>query len=90
MQKTIQGLVLYAVEHFATEEQLFQQYGYPDAAKHQEEHKMFIEKIEGFSNDFSAGKIGLSIQVMNFLSDWLKNHIMGCDQKYVPYFAGKK
>jgi hemerythrin len=90
MQKTIQGLVRYAKEHFSTEEQMFLQYGYPDAANHQKEHKKFIEKIDEFSNDFSAGKIGLSIEVMNFLSDWLKNHIMGCDQEYVPYLSGKK
>jgi len=90
MQKTIQGLVRYAVEHFSTEEQIFLQYGYPNAARHQQEHKKFIEKIEEFSKDFSTGKMGLSIQVMNFLSDWLKNHIMGFDQEYVPYLTGKE
>ena len=90
MQKTIQGLVRYAKEHFSTEEQMFLQYGYADAADHEKEHRKFIETIDGFSNDFSSGKIGLSIEVMNFLSDWLKNHIMGCDRKYVPFFAGKK
>jgi hemerythrin len=89
LEKTIQGLIRYASEHFSTEEQMFLQYSYPDAASHQQEHKKFIETIEGFSQDFLVGKIGLSIQVMNFLSDWLKNHIMGCDQKYVPYLSGK-
>jgi hemerythrin len=90
LQKTIQGLIRYAAEHFSTEEQMFLQYGFPDAARHQEEHKKFVETIEGFSKEFSAGKIGLSIQVMNFLSDWLKNHIMGFDQEYVPYLSGKE
>src|SRR5437870_6102892 len=29
----------------------------------------------------AAGKIALSLPVMQFLVDWLKNHILGSDQK---------
>ena len=31
----------------------------------------------------------LSMEVMSFLSDWLKNHIMKTDKQYGPYLNGK-
>jgi len=33
--------------------------------------------------------LSLTIDVMNFLSDRLKKHIMGTDKKYAPFFQEK-
>ncbi|HVN23943.1 MAG TPA: bacteriohemerythrin [Syntrophorhabdales bacterium] len=87
--KTIAELASYTVAHFSTEEKYFDKFGYPDAATHKVEHKKFIEEVSKFKKDFDSGNVGLSTSVMNFLSDWLKNHIMGKDKKYGPFFNEK-
>ena len=81
----IHGLVTYTRTHFTTEESYFDKFGYADASSHKLEHSNFVRKVSQFKDDFEKGRIGLSIEVMNFLSDWLKNHIKGTDKKYDPF-----
>lgn len=38
---------------------------------------------------FQKGKVGLSIDVLIFLSGWLQAHIKGVDKKYGPFFNEK-
>ena len=87
--KVLNELVSYTIQHFRTEEKLFDQYGYPDAENHKEKHSEFTRKVDGFKKDFDSGKLGLSIEVLNFLSDWLRDHIMGVDKKYAPFLIEK-
>lgn len=87
--KIIDGLMTYTATHFRTEEKYFDQFGYPDTDIHKKEHSDFIKKVSDFKDRFEKDKLGLSIQVMNFLSDWLQNHIKGSDKKYGSFFDEK-
>ena len=87
--KTIEGLLNYARTHFATEERYFDRFGYPKAKDHKIEHAVFVEKASEFKQGFDKGQISLSIQVMNFLSNWLRQHILGNDKKYSAFFNEK-
>ena len=87
--KIIDGLVSYTQTHFAVEENYFKQFAYPDTARHVVEHQEFVKKAAAFQSDFKNGKLTLSVQVINFLSDWLKHHILGTDKKYVPFLQQK-
>jgi hemerythrin len=89
MSKIIRGLIDYAVTHFKTEEKYFEQYGYPDAVNHKKAHAEFNWKIAEFNRQLNAGQLGLSIQVMDFLSDWLRDHIKTVDKKYAPFLIQK-
>lgn len=44
------------------------------------------ERSFKFKDVFEKSKLGLSIEVMNFMSDWLINHIKSVDKKYGPFF----
>lgn len=88
--KILSGLDDYAVFHFKTEENYFDRFGYPGTAAHKKEHGDFDKKVSDFKSDFDQGKIGLSIQLMNFLRDWLQNHIQGVDKKYGPFLNSKE
>ena len=86
LQPIIRELSNYAVSHFNAEESYFRKYGYPLAPQHVAEHRAFVAEVEKFRRDFESGSVALSVKVMNFLSDWLRKHILGTDKKYSSFF----
>lgn len=84
--KILEEMVSYITTHFEAEERYFRRFNYPDTAKHIQEHTAFVQKAVDFRRQFNAGKLGLSIEIMDFLSTWLCNHIKGTDQKYTACF----
>ena len=87
--KILNSLISYTATHFKTEEKYFALYRYPETASHKKEHVAFVQKISDFKDDFEKGKLSLTIELMNFLGDWLKKHIKGTDQKYTKYLNEK-
>jgi methyl-accepting chemotaxis protein len=83
--KILNELVEYAKVHFNDEENLQKQANYPDYENHKQTHVNLVEKIVHFQKEFHQGNTMLSMEIMNFLKDWLINHILGIDKKYVPY-----
>lgn len=71
----------YSEDHFTTEERLMDQYGYPDPSGHKKEHADFIAKVAQVESDCKAGKASLSMDILNFLCNWLVTHIDGEDKK---------
>jgi len=86
MGKILAELWEYAETHFATEEMYFAKFGYAGAAEHQQEHAQFLADVGRFKADFDANRLGLSAEVMSFLSEWLKKHTTGSDKKYSGCF----
>jgi hemerythrin len=89
LARIIEKLAGYAVNHFSSEERYFDKFGYPSAASHKLEHANFAKKVSEFKNGFNNGQLAMTIEVMSFLKDWLKNHILGIDKKYGPFFNEK-
>jgi len=81
----VSTLADYAVTHFATEEMYFDKYLYPQREGHKTEHRAFVAKVSDFQKEYESGKIALSVEVMNFLSGWLADHIIGSDKKYSSF-----
>jgi hemerythrin len=45
--------------------------------------------VGNFKQRFAAGDATVAMELMDFLKDWLVNHINGTDRKYVPFLKGK-
>ncbi len=88
MEKILTALSDYTVEHFATEEKYMTQWHFVGYEAHKEEHEKFIVKVSDFIEGFKNGKLLLSLEILNFLKEWLIYHIAGTDQKYVEFFHG--
>lgn len=85
----LKGLVDYAVVHFGFEESYFDRFDYPDKEAHKREHRDFIKKVVDFRKEFDSGRLLISMELMDFLKNWLVNHIQGTDKKYGPFLNSK-
>lgn len=82
-------LVEYTTFHFNYEEKLMTQHAYPGLVAHRAAHANLAQEVKNYQAEFARQKMGLSVQVIHFLKDWLTNHILVDDRKYVPYLAAK-
>lgn len=87
--KILGDLVSYCNGHFAIEEKLFDKYGYPDAADHKEKHQKMTSKVLALQQQFEQGKATITLDVMDFLQQWLHKHILGTDKKYSSFLIDK-
>jgi hemerythrin len=88
--KILDELIAYTKMHFANEEKFFAQTNYPDAASHRKEHDELTAQILEVQKKYKSGASGtLSLELMNFLKNWLVTHIQGRDKKYTAHFNAK-
>jgi len=89
MGDLFEKLAKYAIDHFSLEEKIMFDNSYPDYISHKNAHTDFVKKVTETRKAFNEGKFLISIEVMNFLKDWLTGHIMGVDQRYSGYLNEK-
>jgi hemerythrin len=86
METLIKAMKEYTVFHFQTEEQIMRQCDYPNYISHKAEHDKFIEKVSDYEQRYQSGKLLLSVEITNFIRDWVSTHIQGTDKKYSDFF----
>lgn len=88
--KVIYQIVLdlerYSKVHFQKEEFFFQRFNYSGAKEHIEQHQFFIRKVANLKSDLKSGNFTLSIELLNFMKDWIENHILVVDKSYSDCF----
>ena len=85
-RKIIHEMVDYATVHFGTEDKYMLQFRYPGHAVHKVEHDRFTEKAVDLKKRSDGNGFILTLEVLNFLKDWLQNHILVTDRKYTKHF----
>jgi len=89
LEEILNRLVKYTVHHFAHEEKLMNQYNYPDVKIHKAAHDNLVKQVNELKQNLDSGKTVLTINVLEFLKEWLNAHIMGTDKKYTNYLNAK-
>ncbi len=90
LDDTLERLVAYFEVHFEREERLLRETQYPGTAPHAKEHDdMRIWILDMQARHQSGLVVAPSLEVMTRLKDWLFDHIMGSDQRYVPFLKTK-
>ncbi len=89
LEQVLDELLRYTEVHFAAEERLFLEHGYPHAISHQAKHAAFSAKVHALCDDVAAGKRFVSLTALNLLRDWLDEHIMNEDMAYKAFFAAR-
>src|SRR5262249_24071174 len=84
----IKQLITYAERHFSAEEAAMRRASYNQLDRQIAQHRAFVERTKKFSEDYASGASCMSVEVLEFLKDWLTQHIKGEDQRYSPVLNG--
>ncbi len=74
-------LVQYTQQHFSDEEKLMATIAFPELANHKKLHGKLIGDIKNILLDLKKGKAIHPYELIDFLTDWLINHIRQEDKK---------
>lgn len=85
--KIMDKLSQYIVYHFTFEEVYFEMFDFYDRENHIREHLMFRQKVDEFNSRYKSNDATLTCDVLNFLKNWLSEHIIESDQKYIDCFV---
>lgn len=78
-------LLTYTEEHFVYEEGLLAGHGYLELVEHCEQHRALRARVQELSREYELRGAQVLVEVMEFLRDWLRDHIAGTDQRYASY-----
>jgi hemerythrin-like metal-binding protein len=81
----LKKLVAYTHTHYKDEEAMMTAAKYPGLADHKIKHRDLIKQVEDFAARHERGEVTVNLQLMNFLRDWLTNHIQKTDHEYGPW-----
>ena len=90
MNTILPWLLNYTKMHFAAEEKLIREAGYPDLAAHLTYHQQFTSKIAETIEKYKTTGLAPTVSLVTFLKDWLSNHILIKDKHYGAYLAKQK
>ncbi len=79
---TLNELIAYTRTHFADEEKMMAAVQYAGFAEHAAEHRDLTNQVLDFQKRFETGEVSLTVEMLNFLRDWVTNHIQKTDKKY--------
>jgi hemerythrin len=78
-------LVACSERHFALEEQLMSQFGYPDLPQHRSEHTSMLGSLHELKAQFHEGHQVLVALLPTFMEGWLRHHISDGDFGFVTF-----
>jgi hemerythrin-like metal-binding protein len=83
-------LVDYTCYHFAREERLMERVLYPGYLAHRREHDELRASVRAMRARAASGEITMTIEVMQFLVEWLKRHIVASDRRIGEYMEANR
>lgn len=81
------ALVSYAKVHFAAEERMLGERGYPHLDNHRARHEELMSKVAELNERIGAGRMVASVNLGGFLKDWLVQHILEEDKSYCQFLC---
>lgn len=85
MQEIFSTLRDYTDTHFAYEEELFDRFSYPETEQHKAQHRALLQKVIDLDDRWRMGQAEIGPEVLKFLVEWLRSHILGSDKKYSTF-----
>lgn len=81
ISKVLHNLIIYTKAHFGREEAEMKRIRYAASISHKSEHTKLINQVDGLKAALDAGEKLNVLAISNFLSDWLRHHILTIDKQ---------
>jgi hemerythrin-like metal-binding protein len=85
----IDELIQYTERHFTDEETMLRVKGYSKLAAHHAIHQDLTRQVIELRDRFRASQLALSVDVMQFLRNWLAGHILTNDIDYAKELSAR-
>jgi hemerythrin len=84
-------LAEYVVDHFAAEEQLMQESGFPGYNVHRAAHERFVRDFQALRalHASSGASAAVAIKAQTWIVEWLKTHIATTDVQFGRHLLAK-
>ncbi|UZE96293.1 bacteriohemerythrin [Alkalimarinus alittae] len=82
-------LIDYTKFHFAREEKMMEEHGYPDFEAHRQQHRKMTDSVVRKVLEYEADSEKTVEDLLEYLKSWLINHINGTDKKYSSFLREK-
>ena len=82
-------IMRYVATHFAEEEALMREHGYPAYESHKKLHDKFTAEMLKMQGEINNRNIKFKSKMSSLLWDWLYHHINEVDYQYRDFFQGK-
>lgn len=83
-------LLAYTEYHFKYEEQLMEDHQFSGQDQQETEHQFYVQKIRNISKrDIDSDQQKTTMEIVDFLSEWISGHIVFSDRKYATEFKEK-
>ncbi|MBF0623916.1 MAG: hemerythrin family protein [Magnetococcales bacterium] len=76
----------YVQMHFAAEEAMMRERGYPEIGEHMAQHAHLSKVLAELQEKVGSRQVAYIAQLQGFLMDWLRNHINRHDARYGEFF----
>jgi hemerythrin-like metal-binding protein len=87
IEVVLEALKLYGRNHFRREERVMDAVRFPGGAFHRAEHQNFVRHIEFLRSKFANDKMESTRELYDYLTGWLRHHILIQDMAYKPYVS---
>ncbi|MCL4538230.1 MAG: bacteriohemerythrin [Bacteroidetes bacterium] len=89
VKPVLDELLDYTAYHFISEEKLLEKHGYYGLRQQKKEHETLTWRVLDLRSRYEAGDEVKPMEMLGFLTDWLKNHLLGSDKEYGAFLNSK-
>jgi hemerythrin len=90
IREILTELLSYTKYHFAAEERLMRECGFPKLNEQKADHGWFVDQLENSLLVMKDDTMKVSMDTFAFIKDWYLNHIIGSDLLIKDYLEKNK
>lgn len=87
LETLFSSLLDYTNQHFGREEKMLREHGYPEVSDHHLHHADLRLEVEQLHERYLSGERTIELELVAFMQNWLRDHILTEDMKYREFFA---